>query len=53
MELNDKYPEIIYKVAIIGESFTGKSSLLNRYINKSFDNSFVSTIGVDFYIKNL
>tara|TARA_Y100000590_G_scaffold343714_2_gene392827 strand:+ start:28278 stop:28919 length:642 start_codon:yes stop_codon:yes gene_type:complete len=53
MELNDKYPEIIYKVAIIGESYTGKSSLLNRYIKKSFNNSFVSTIGVDFFIKNL
>ena len=53
MELINIYPDIIYKVAIIGDSYTGKSSLLNRYINESFDNSFVSTIGVDFFIKNL
>jgi len=53
MELTNIYPDIIYKVAIIGDSYTGKSSLLNRYINEIFNNSFVSTIGVDFFIKNV
>ena len=53
MELINIYPDIIYKVAIIGDSYTGKSSLLNRYINEIFNNSFVSTIGVDFFIKNV
>ena len=53
MELEFIKPDIVYKVAIIGDSYSGKSSILNQYINKSFNNTFTHTIGVDFYIKNI
>ena len=31
----------------------GKSSLLLRYANKSFSSTFITTIGIDFKIKNI
>ena len=53
MELEYIIPDIVYKVVIIGDSYSGKSSILNRYINDSFNNTFTHTIGVDFFIKNI
>jgi len=41
--------KITIKTIIIGDSFSGKTSILNKYINKNFNNIFMATIGVDFY----
>ena len=41
------------KVLIIGESGTGKSSLLLRFTDDIFDTEIGSTIGVDFKVKTL
>lgn len=43
----------IYKIAIIGDSGTGKSSIMERYVNNKFDNNVVSTIGVEFMTKEM
>lgn len=37
----------------MGDSAVGKSSLLNRFVDKSFSESFLSTIGVDFKFKKI
>ncbi|RNA43367.1 ras-related Rab-10 [Brachionus plicatilis] len=42
-----------FKVLLIGESSVGKSSIILRYTDNSFDENFVSTIGIDFKIKTL
>ena len=41
--------EITIKTIIIGDTYGGKTSILNRYINKNFSTLFMATIGVDFY----
>ena len=41
--------EITIKTIIIGDTYGGKTSILNRYINKHFSHLFMATIGVDFY----
>ena len=41
--------EITIKTIIIGDTYGGKTSILNRYINKNFSHLFMATIGVDFY----
>jgi len=40
--------DYLYKLLLIGDTGTGKSSLILRYVNCSFNDSYISTIGVDF-----
>ena len=37
-----------FKICLLGDSGTGKSSLLNRYCESVYNSSFSTTIGVDF-----
>merc|ERR1712216_495952 len=43
----------VLKLLIIGDSGVGKSCLLWRWTDDSFDDEFVSTLGMDFRVKNL
>jgi len=38
---------------MIGDSGVGKTCLLLRYANESFSPTFITTIGIDFKIKNI
>lgn len=49
----DKDYDKLYKILMIGEYGVGKSSILLRFCNESFIESYISTIGVDFKIKTL
>ena len=53
---NQEY-DYLFKLLSIGNSSVGKSSLLYRFVDNSWDENFVPTIGVDFvrifYIYNL
>lgn len=41
------------KIVLIGDSGVGKSSLLLRFCNDEFSESFLTTIGIDFKIKTI
>lgn len=43
----------LIKLVIVGASGVGKSSLLTRFVDDTFNNEFISTIGVDFKIKTI
>ena len=45
--------EALYKVVLIGESNTGKTSMLVRFADSVFNEGYLCTIGVDFKIKTL
>src|SRR3569833_3374668 len=43
----------LFKLLLIGDSGVGKSCLLLRFADKSYTDSYISTIGVDFKIRNI
>ena len=50
MANNQEY-DYLFKLLLIGNSSVGKSSLLFRFVENTWDDNFVPTIGVDF-VKN-
>ena len=52
MANNQEY-DYLFKLLLIGNSSVGKSSLLFRFVENVWDDSFVPTIGVDFKLKTL
>ena len=45
--------ECLFKVLIIGDASTGKSSILRRYCSNDFSDKYTCTVGVDFQVKIL
>lgn len=45
--------EYLFKLVLIGDSSVGKSSLLLRFTEDSFMDSYISTIGVDFRFRSI
>lgn len=45
--------DYLFKLVIIGNSGVGKSSLLLRFADDTFSDSYLTTIGVDFRFKTL
>ena len=45
--------DYLFKLVIIGNSGVGKSSLLLRFADDSFSDSYLTTIGVDFRFRTI
>ena len=54
-KMNQRFNDYDYmlKLIIIGDPSVGKSSLLLRYVDDIYEESYICTIGVDFKIKTL
>lgn len=52
-EIKHIRPDYIFKILVVGNSSSGKTSILNRFIDDNFNQSHISTIAVDLKIKNL
>jgi Ras-related protein Rab-1A len=50
MELEYDY---LFKILLIGDSGVGKSCIVSRYVDDTFSDHYISTIGVDFKIKTI
>ncbi len=45
--------EFIYKILLLGDSSVGKTCFLMRYIDNTFQDIHMSTIGLDYKLKNV
>lgn len=45
--------DYLFKYILIGESGVGKTSLISRFCDEMYTNSYTATIGVDFKIKTI
>ena len=41
------------KVMLLGESQTGKTSFIQRYVKNNFSLGYITTVGIDFQVKIL
>jgi Ras-related protein Rab-6A len=53
METNEVDNLLKLKLIVVGNQNTGKSCILNRFVNETFDESYQATIGMDFFSKNV
>ena len=45
--------DLMFKFALLGDSATGKTSLINRYVDQKFDENYQPSLGVNIVIKDL
>ena len=53
LKMGDEDYDFIFKVLLLGNSDVGKSSILLRYVDSVWNETFVPTIGVDFKVKTV
>ena len=49
---NENNFDIIFKIILIGDSSVGKTNILSRYLNNTFDEEIKPTVGVEFNSKS-
>jgi small GTP-binding protein len=49
----EELAEVVYKVIVVGDAGVGKTSLARRYTTGQFDESYLFTLGVDFFTKQV
>jgi len=45
--------EYLFKIIVVGDAGSGKTSIINKYVHNIFSTEYRSTIGVDFALKHL
>ncbi len=45
--------ELIFKLGLLGSSACGKTSLINRYVHHSFEEDYITTLGVNIVVKEV
>lgn len=51
--MKNRHYDHLFKFVIVGNSAVGKSSIFSRFTEDTFNENFLSTIGVDFKFKTI
>ena len=49
-EINNENIDLIFKIILVGESSTGKTSIINKAINDYIPDSHQVTIGIEYFM---
>ena len=52
-ENNEEEEEIKIKIMLLGQSQIGKTSFIQRYVKNNFNLSYITTVGIDFQLKQI
>jgi small GTP-binding protein len=50
---NEMMRRFSFKIAIIGDTGVGKTSLINQFVSRRFEKDYISTIGVNILLKDV
>jgi len=53
LENNEEKNSVVIKVGMVGDSQIGKTSLMVKYVEGSFDEDYIQTLGVNFMEKTI
>ena len=52
-DTDDEVERLQFKVIILGDGAVGKTSITRRFTNDEFQQSYLQTVGVDWFIKTI
>lgn len=51
--MNSKDYDHLFKIIILGDSGVGKTAILNRFSDDTFNETYSTTVGIDFKIRTV
>jgi small GTP-binding protein len=51
--MSDEVKEFVFKIVILGDAAVGKTSLINQYIEQSFEEDYKPTLGANIIRKDV
>lgn len=45
--------DLMYKILLVGSEAAGKTAYITQYVDHSFNPAYISTVGIDFRVKNV
>ena len=51
--MSDEVKEFVFKIVVLGDAAVGKTSLINQYIERSFEEDYKPTLGANIIRKDV